>query len=179
MAISASPDGALFFEQISSYLSQESCCLVQDAFDLARQEHGEQRRKSGELFFTHPLTVAHYLAEYMMDVPALIAALLHDVAEDTKVSIEDIEAQFGTEVARLVNSVTKLKDVRKGVAENSTLSRKALEDATLHKLLKVMTTDVRAVIIKLFDRLHNMRTIGATPHHRQVYKADETLSIYA
>ncbi|MCP5100053.1 MAG: bifunctional (p)ppGpp synthetase/guanosine-3',5'-bis(diphosphate) 3'-pyrophosphohydrolase [Chloroflexi bacterium] len=172
-------DGKLFFDQINTYLNVDDRLRVQEAFALARREHGEQRRKSGELFFTHPLSVSFYLSEYMLDAPALIAALLHDVAEDTKVSIEDIEAQFGAEVARLVDGVTKLKDVTKGISAGKTMSKQEVEDATLLKLLGVMTLDVRAVIIKLFDRLHNMRTIRATPYHRQVYKAKETLSVYA
>lgn len=172
-------DGKLFFDRINSYLSTEDRVRVQEAFALARREHGDQRRKSGELFLTHPLTVAYYLSEYMLDAPALIAALLHDVAEDTKVSIADIEDEFGEEISRLVDGVTKLKDVTKGVSEGRKMSKKEIEDATLHKLLGVMTTDVRAVIIKLFDRLHNMRTIHAMPYHRQVYKAKETLSVYA
>jgi GTP diphosphokinase / guanosine-3',5'-bis(diphosphate) 3'-diphosphatase len=122
---------AQFFCQINSYLKHEDRELVKSAFALARQEHGDQRRKSGELFFTHPLTVAYYLAEYHLDAPALVAALLHDVAEDTKVSIENISDQFGPEVARLVNGVTKLKDVSLGVAMHNRLSPKEVEDATL------------------------------------------------
>lgn len=172
-------DGKQFFEQINKYLTAENRIRVQEAFALARREHGEQRRKSGELFFTHPLTVAYYISEYMLDAPALIAALLHDVAEDTRVTIEEIEDQFGKEVATLVDGVTKLKDVTKGIARRKELSKQEIEDLTLHKLLAAMTNDVRAVIIKLFDRLHNMRTIKATPYGRQVYKAKETLSIYA
>lgn len=172
-------DGKQFFDRINTYLSTEDRIRVQEAFALARREHGDQRRKSGELFFTHPLTVAYYLSEYLLDAPALIAALLHDVAEDTRISIEDIENQFGEEVARLVDGVTKLKDVSKGVAKGKRMTRKEIEDATLHKMLGVMTSDVRVVIIKLFDRLHNMRTIRATPPHRQVYKAKETLAVFA
>ena len=171
-------DGKKFFEQIK-YLSAEDRICVQDAFSLARREHGNQRRKSGELFFTHPLTVAYYISEYMLDAPALVAALLHDIAEDTRVTIDEIEHQFGPEVGRLVDGVTKLKDVTKGIARRKELSKQEIEDLTLHKLLAAMTTDVRAVIIKLFDRLHNMRTIKATPHARQIYKAEETLSVYA
>jgi GTP diphosphokinase / guanosine-3',5'-bis(diphosphate) 3'-diphosphatase len=170
---------AQFFGRINSYLKREDRELVRAAFTLARREHGDQRRKSGELFFTHPLTVAYYLAEYHLDAPALIAALLHDVAEDTRVSIEDIEAQFGAEVARLVDGVTKLKDVSLGVAKGRQMSPEALQHATLHKLFGVMTTDVRAVIIKLFDRLHNMRTIKAMPADNQRQKANETLAVYA
>lgn len=172
-------DGAPFFDLTNTYLKVEDSRRVKDAFLLARQEHGEQRRKSGELFFTHPLTVAYYLSQYHLDASALVAALLHDVAEDTRVAIEEIEDQFGPEVAKLVDSVTKLKDVSLGVAQNRQLTRKEIEDASLTKLLRVTTEDVRAVIIKLFDRLHNMRTIKATPYDRQVYKANETLSVYA
>jgi len=172
-------DGAQFFRQINSYLSAEDRIRVQDAFALARREHGQQRRQSGELFFSHPLAVAYYLAEYQLDAPALSAALLHDVAEDTFVSINEIEKEFGPEVARLVDGVTKLKNVSAGVAKGSLLSPKEIQDASLHKLLGVMTTDVRVVIIKLFDRLHNMRTIKALPPYKQRQKANETLSIYA
>ncbi|GJM43042.1 MAG: (p)ppGpp synthetase [Ardenticatenaceae bacterium] len=172
-------DGKQFFDQINTYLSAKDRILVQDAFALARREHGEQRRKSGELFFTHPLTVAYYISQYSLDAQALMAALLHDVAEDTRVTIEEIESQFGYDVARLVDGVTKLKDVTKGIAKRTELSKQEIEDLTLLKLLAAMTNDVRTVIIKLFDRLHNMRTIKSTPHGRQIYKAKETLSVYA
>ncbi|MBK8904056.1 MAG: bifunctional (p)ppGpp synthetase/guanosine-3',5'-bis(diphosphate) 3'-pyrophosphohydrolase [Anaerolineaceae bacterium] len=172
-------DGKQFFEQVNRYLSAEDRICVQEAFALARREHGDQRRKSGELFFTHPLTVAYYISEYMLDASTLVAALLHDVAEDTRVTIDEIERIFGPEVARLVDGVTKLKDVTKGFANRKELSKQEIEDLTLHKLLAAMTSDMRVVIIKLFDRLHNMRTIKATPHSRQVYKAKETLSVYA
>jgi GTP pyrophosphokinase len=179
MVHTVTPDATQFFKQINSYLSVEDRVRVQEAFALARREHGDQRRKSGELFFTHPLTVAHYLAEYRLDASALAAALLHDIAEDTRVSIPEIEAEFGSEVARLVDAVTKLKDVTEGVAQGKRLSPAELQDATLHKLFGVMTMDVRAVIIKLFDRLHNLRTIKALPPHKQKQKASETLSVYA
>jgi GTP diphosphokinase / guanosine-3',5'-bis(diphosphate) 3'-diphosphatase len=173
-------DDADFFFRINSYLSEEDRELVQQAFALARREHGPQRRKSGELFFTHPLTVAHYLAEYHLDASALIAALLHDVAEDTKVSIEEIADQFGPNVARLVDGVTKLKDVSEGVAkEHKEVTAVELQHFSLLKLLGIMTDDVRAVIIKLFDRLHNMRTIKATRPESQRRKALETLNVYA
>lgn len=172
-------DEKQFFNKIDTYLTGEDRLQVYKAFEMARREHGDQIRKSGELFFTHPLTVAYYLSEYMLDAPAIIAALLHDVAEDTYVTIENIEKEFGEEVAQLVDGVTKLKDVSKGIVNGRPLSKKEVEEATLHKLLSAMTSDVRAVIIKLFDRLHNMRTIRAVPPHRQIYKAKETLSVYA
>ncbi|PID86731.1 MAG: hypothetical protein CSA11_00005 [Chloroflexi bacterium] len=172
-------DAAEFFDRIKSYLSVADQLRVQEAFSLARREHGEQRRKSGELFFTHPLTVASYLSEYHLDAPALEAALLHDVAEDTKVSVPEIEAQFTAEVAHLVDGVTKLKDVTEGVAKGKKLTPQEIRDQTLHKLFLAMTVDVRTVIIKLFDRLHNMRTIKAMPLHKQRQKAKETLAVYA
>ena len=125
-----------FFAQINSYLNADDCLRVREAFEMARREHGDQVRKSGELFFTHPLTVAYYLSEYFLDAPALIAALLHDVAEDTYVSIEDIKDAFGSEVSKLVDGVTKLKDVTKGIVNGRPLSKKEIEEATLHKLTR-------------------------------------------
>ena len=172
-------DATEFFDRINSYLSVEDRLRVQEAFALARREHGDQRRKSGELFFTHPLTVASYLSEYHLDASALEAALLHDVAEDTKVSVAEIEDQFTAEVARLVDGVTKLKDVTEGITKGRRLSSQEVQDQTLHKLFRAMTIDVRTVIIKLFDRLHNMRTIEALPPHKQRQKAKETLAVYA
>lgn len=174
----------LFFERIDTYLTSAECLRVQDAFALARREHGNQRRKSGELFFIHPLTVADYLAEYHLDAATLSAALLHDVAEDTRVSIEEIKEQFGREVARLVDGVTKLKEITQGVASQKEargqkLSAEEVQDATLQKLFRAMTVDERTVIIKLFDRLHNMRTIKVMPATNQRRKAEETLAVFA
>ena len=172
------PDGAIFFELINSYLSVEDRHYVREAFELARQEHGDERRKSGELFFTHPLTIAYYLARYQMDAAALVAALLHDVVEDTRVSVDEIKARFGNEVGHLVDGLTKFEAVADDAAGNK-LSQEEVSDATLHKLFGVMTEDVRVGIIKLFDRLHNMRTIKATPPATQRRKAEETLAVYA
>lgn len=167
-----------FFEQINSYLSKKDRVSVQMAFAIARRAHGKQRRKSGELFFIHPIEVALFLAEYHLDAPALMAALLHDVAEDTRVSLKDIRKEFGKEVARLVDAVTKLGDASSN-GELVKATAVEIQDATLHKLFRAMTQDVRAVIIKMFDRLHNLQTIKAMPPHKQVQKAKETLSIYA
>ena len=104
-------DAEQLFERINTYLNESDRLQVLKAFDLARREHGDQRRKTGELFFTHPVTVATYLANYRLDADAVSAALLHDIAEDTLVSIEQIAAEFGPEVAKLVDGVTKLKEV--------------------------------------------------------------------
>lgn len=168
-----------FFKQINSYLTVEERTSVQKAFAFARRAHGDQRRRSGELFFTHPLTVAFYLAEYHLDVATLSAALLHDIAEDTRISIDDIAMNFGPDVALLVDGVTKLKDVTQGVAQGRQLTSEELQSASLRKMFGLMTTDVRTVIVKLFDRLHNMRTIKAMPTHKQRQKAEETLAVYA
>jgi RelA/SpoT family (p)ppGpp synthetase len=172
-------EGLEFFERTEAYLGIADYSRVREAFELARQEHGEQRRHSGELFFTHPLTVAYYLAEYRLDAAALMAALLHDVAEDAEVTIEQIREQFGAEVSRLVDSVTKLKEVSAGVSQARRLTPEEIQDASLRKMFEAMTKDVRVVVIKLFDRLHNMRTIGSLPAEKQRKKAKETLAVYA
>ncbi len=172
-------DGEEFFELIHSYLNRHDQLRVRGAFELARREHGDQRRQSGELFFTHPLTVAYYMAEYKMDAAALMAALLHDVAEDTVVSIEQIQSSFGLEVSQLVDGVTKLKEVSAGIARDQLLDPTEIQDASLHKMFNAMTSDVRVVLIKLFDRLHNMRTVQALPFVKQERKAKETLAVYA
>ncbi len=168
-----------FFNCIDEYLTPEDRLRVHQAFEFARRKHGNQRRKSGELFFVHPLTVTYYLAEYHLDADALSAALLHDVAEDTSVSIAEIEARFGPEVAYIVDGVTKLKDVTEGVSKDAQLSKEEIQDLSNQKMLREMTQDVRVVLVKLFDRLHNMRTIQHTPYLSQVRKARETLSVFA
>lgn len=152
-----------------------------DAFELARREHGDQRRKSGELFFIHPLTVAYYLAEYKLDYEVLVAALLHDVAEDTLVSLDDIKKAFGKNVANLVDAVTKFKNVTPSndAGKAQSYTKEQIAAATQHKLLGMTANDVRAMIIKLFDRLHNLRTIKAVKPESQMRSATETLSIYA
>lgn len=173
------PDGEQFFAQVASYLNLEDRQRVREAFELARREHGNDRRKSGELFFTHPLTVAHYLAEYFAEAPVLIAALLHDVAEDTSVSVQEIEMLFGTDVGRIVGGLTKFDRVTAKAKLGRDLRPEELLEATHYRLLDTFKDDLRVGIVKIFDRLHNMRTIDAMPPHKQAEKARETLSIYA
>lgn len=168
-----------FFACIEEYLSHEDVCCITEAYNFAEQKHGGQVRKSGEPFFSHPLTVAYYLAEYRLDASAIIAALLHDVAEDVSVPISEIATRFGEDVAFLVDGVTKLKDVSAGVARDRHLSKQEIQDLSTQKLFREMASDVRVVIIKLFDRLHNMRTIKHMSHEGQVRKARETLYIFA
>ena len=172
-------DAEQLFERVNTYLNETDRLQVLKAFDFARREHGDQRRKTGELFFTHPVTVATYLANYRLDADAVSAALLHDIAEDTRVSIGQIAAEFGKDVGKLVDGVTKLKEITRGVAQGKRMSVEELQQASLHKLFEAMTEDVRTVIIKLFDRLHNMRTIHGMSPARQRAKADETLAVFA
>lgn len=174
-----SPEGLEFFELIKSYLPQHDRKRVKEAFNLAKRVHGDQRRLSGEPFFLHPLTVAYYLAMFHLDAPALMAALLHDVAEDTFVTLEEIEDKFGEEVMKLVDGVTKLKEVSAEFSKGRELTPEEIRDASLHKMFEAMTGDVRVVLVKLFDRFHNMLTIGAMPPQKQEEKARETLYVYA
>jgi GTP pyrophosphokinase len=178
-ALHINPESQKFFDTTKAYFSLPEQHCLQEAFELARQAHRNQYRKTGELFFTHPLTVAQYLADYRLDAPALIAALLHDVAEDTVISVDEIGERFGPEVSRLVDGVTKLKEVTAGVAKEKQLSAEEARDASLLKMFDAMTIDVRVVLIKLFDRLHNMRTIEVMSAKSQQEKARETLSVYA
>jgi GTP pyrophosphokinase len=167
------------FELLETYLDLEDRLKVQEALDFARQKHGEQVRKSGDPFFIHPLKVTIYLAEFHLDAQTLMAALLHDVAEDASVPIVEISVQFGDEVATLVDGVTKLKDVSEGVAKGRQLSKQEIQDLSTQKLFRQMVNDVRVVIIKLFDRLHNMRTIEYMSDAGQERKARETLYVFA
>lgn len=176
-AIQKAPEGEEFFRLVGKYLSENASNRVRDAYRMAQREHGSDRRKSGELFFTHPLTVAYYLAKYHLDEAVLAAALLHDVAEDTKVSVAEIETAFGLDVGTLVDGVTKLDSGGNGFGVP--MSAEEQRDATLHKLFDAMTNDVRVVLIKLFDRLHNMQTMDSMPPHKQRQKSEEVLSVYA
>jgi GTP diphosphokinase / guanosine-3',5'-bis(diphosphate) 3'-diphosphatase len=143
---------------------------VERAYVVAEQRHRGQRRKSGEPYITHPLAVAQILADLGAHPPELAAALLHDTVEDTDLTIEALRADFGDEVAALVDGVTKLDQVRYGEAS---------EAETVRKMVVAMARDIRVLIIKLADRLHNMRTMRALPPDKQSRKARETLEIYA
>jgi guanosine-3',5'-bis(diphosphate) 3'-pyrophosphohydrolase len=146
--------------------------LLRRAYDFAAEQHKTQTRLSGEPFLSHPVEVAHLLADMKLDVTSLCAALLHDVVEDTKIPIEKISEQFGPEVARLVEGVTKI----------SRLDLQAPEDRqaeNVRKMLLAMVNDVRVVMVKLADRLHNMRTLEYLAPASQQRIARETLDIYA
>jgi GTP pyrophosphokinase len=145
---------------------------VEAAFVYACEHHADQRRKSGEEFIIHPVGVAKICAGMRLDTETLCAALLHDTVEDTSASLDDVAAMFGDEVAGLVDGVTKLTGL-------TFSSRDEAQAENYRKMMVAMASDIRVVLIKLADRLHNMRTIGAMPKHKQIEKAKETLDIYA
>jgi guanosine-3',5'-bis(diphosphate) 3'-pyrophosphohydrolase len=142
------------------------------AFDFACDRHADQMRRSGDEFITHPVGVAQICAGMRLDTETLCAALLHDTVEDTSASLDEIRAEFGEEIAQLVDGVTKLT----GMTFESRDERQA---ENYRKMMVAMATDVRVILIKLADRLHNMRTLGALPKQKQMAKSRETLEIYA
>ncbi|HKS45888.1 MAG TPA: bifunctional (p)ppGpp synthetase/guanosine-3',5'-bis(diphosphate) 3'-pyrophosphohydrolase [Amycolatopsis sp.] len=144
--------------------------LLQRAYDVAEELHRDQRRKSGDPYITHPLAVATILAELGMDTITLVAALLHDTVEDTGYSLEKLAEDFGDKVAQLVDGVTKLDKVKLGTAA---------EAETIRKMVIAMARDPRVLVIKLADRLHNMRTMRFLPPEKQARKAKETLEVLA
>nr|WP_028932319.1 bifunctional (p)ppGpp synthetase/guanosine-3',5'-bis(diphosphate) 3'-pyrophosphohydrolase [Pseudonocardia spinosispora] len=144
--------------------------LLQRAYQVADERHDGQKRKSGDPYITHPLAVATILAELGMDTITLVAALLHDTVEDTGYSLEELGADFGDEVAHLVDGVTKLDKVKLGAAA---------EAETIRKMVVAMARDPRVLVIKLSDRLHNMRTMRFLPPEKQARKARETLEVFA
>ena len=168
----------------SEYLPQDRVDSIKDAYAFAKKAHQGQMRLSGEPFVHHPLHTALYLVELKLDANALAAALLHDVMEDCDVSHQELSARFGEEVAGLVDGVTKLTKTEliaeegSGDSGNETDARLS-QAASLRKMLMTMSEDVRVVIIKLADRLHNMRTLSHLPEARRTAIAKETLDIYA
>ncbi|MGB9813070.1 MAG: RelA/SpoT family protein [Thermovenabulum sp.] len=158
--------------KIRSYNPQADLKLIEDAYYFAKKAHDGQHRASGELFIFHPLEVAMILADLELDTATIAAGLLHDVVEDTQYSIEDIEKNFGSEIALLVDGVTKL-----GKLEFKSKEEQQAEN--LRKMLLAMAKDIRIILIKLADRLHNMRTLKSMPVEKQKEKAIETLEIFA
>src|SRR5699024_1704815 len=143
---------------------------LQRAYDVAEELHRDQRRKSGDPYITHPLAVATILAELGMDTTTLVAALLHDTVEDTGYSLDQLADDFGDKVSELVDGVTKLDKVKLGTAA---------EAETIRKMVIAMARDPRVLVIKLADRLHNMRTMRFLPPEKQARKAKETLEVLA
>ncbi|TXB62482.1 RelA/SpoT family protein [Phaeodactylibacter luteus] len=152
-------------------MSEEDSRNIRAAYELAVQAHAEQRRKSGEPYILHPIAVAKICAEEIgLGPTAIICALLHDVVEDTDVTLEDIREQFGGWMAKIVDGLTKL---------DSAYNAESPQAENFRKVLSTLVDDVRVVLIKMADRLHNMRTLGAMPRHKQLKIAAETSYIYA
>jgi GTP diphosphokinase / guanosine-3',5'-bis(diphosphate) 3'-diphosphatase len=166
-ALRAKLDAAILAEHPGVDLSG-----VEAAFDLAVAAHEGQRRATGEPYVVHPIASAQILAELGIDTVAIQAALLHDVPEDTEYSLTDVEERFGAEVAQLVDGVTKL-------SKFSTHSHEQQQAENIRKMLLAMAQDIRVVLIKLADRLHNMRTLHGLPPDKQVRIARQTMEIYA
>ena len=161
-----------FFEQAKGYLNDKQLEFVRSAYILAADAHKEQRRKSGEPYIIHPIGVASILASLQMDEYTLAAAFLHDVVEDTEYTFDDIRNIFGTVVANLVDGVTKLGKI-------AYISKEDRQIENYRKMFLAMARDIRVVLIKLADRLHNMRTMKFMPAHKQQSISRETLEIYA
>ncbi|WP_255467160.1 RelA/SpoT family protein [Raoultibacter phocaeensis] len=158
--------------QTSAYLNEPDEELLEKAFLFARDAHAGQCRKSGEPFIAHPVEVAIILADLRMDVESICAALLHDTVEDTKVTSEQVAEEFNPQIAQLVDGVTKITRI-----EVESLSDEQAQ--TIRKMFVAMNKDIRVIVIKLADRLHNMRTLSALKEDRRIFKSRETLEIYA
>ena len=153
--------------------SDEDIKKVTDAYNLAAKAHSGQKRRSGEPYIIHPVAVAQILAEMCMDVDSICAALLHDVVEDTEYTSQQIKALFGETVEHLVDGVTKLGQIAVDA------SREEQQNENVRKMFLAMSKDIRVIIIKLADHVHNMRTLRFMPEEKRRYKARETLEIYA
>ena len=159
-------------DKIRTYHKSGSLDAVEKAYNYAIAKHEGQVRKSGEPYVTHPINVAFILAELELDPQSIVAALLHDVVEDTETSREDLVAEFGETVTMLVDGVTKLNKIPYTTKEEQQVEN-------LRKMFFAMANDVRVIVIKLADRLHNMRTLKFQPEHKQREIARETLEVYA
>mgnify|MGYP000627374162 FL=1 len=161
-----------FFDRVNKYLTEDQVAFVRKAYELAAEAHAVQRRKSGEPYIIHPIGVASILAQLQMDDKTLAAAFLHDVVEDTDYALDDIKERFGVVVANLVDGVTKLGKIEY-------ISKEDRQIENYRKMFLAMARDIRVVLIKLADRLHNMRTMKYMPVHKQQSISRETLEIYA
>src|ERR1700694_701727 len=154
------------------YLPKEDQASIRRAFEVAERAHAGQARLTGEPYIEHPLAVAGILADLHLDPETVMAALLHDTVEDTEVTREEVRRLFGEQVAKLVDGVTKLGKIHVRSAEEH-------QAENIRKMLVAMAEDVRVVLIKLGDRLHNMRTVSAHTTERRLRISRETLDIYA
>jgi GTP pyrophosphokinase len=159
-------------ETLESYLTEEQIGQVVKAYEFGANAHEGQTRLSGEPYITHPVAVARTLADMHLDSQTIIAAILHDVVEDTDASLEQLEEHFGAEVAQLVDGVSKLDQMQ-------FTSRAEAQAKSFRKMMLAMIEDIRVILVKLADRMHNMETLDAMPREKQARIARETLEIYA
>ncbi len=161
--------------KIKTYNPQVNSALIQKAYILSKDAHGSQKRHSGDSYFSHPIAVAEIIADLKLDEQSIITALLHDVVEDTDLTLDDINEAFGDEVSSLVDGVTKLGKIDVvNINENERLAE------NFRKLAMAMSQDIRVLLVKLADRLHNMRTLHFVPSkEKRIKKASESLEIYA
>ena len=162
-------------KRIREYHPSADISMIEKAYRIAKQAHEGQKRKSGEPYIIHPLWVGIILAELEMDKETIVAGILHDAVEDTIMTRDDIEREFGAEVALLVEGVTKLGQL----SYSKDVDKMELQAENLRKMFLAMSKDIRVIIVKLADRLHNMRTAQFWPPHKQKEKARETMDIYA
>ncbi len=158
--------------RVQSYNPQADVELIRRAYDFSARMHVDQKRESGEPYVIHPLNVATIIAQLKLDVPSIVTGLLHDVVEDTHASLAEVQANFGPEVAQLVDGVTKVSKI-------TFQSREEKQAENFRKMIIAMANDIRVVLIKLADRLHNMRTLDHLSPERQNEIARETMEIYA
>jgi len=159
-------------ETLENYLPEQQIETIMHAYDFGAAAHDGQKRQSGEPYISHPVAVAQELADMHLDAQTISAAILHDVVEDTAASLGDIEDQFGAEVAGLVDGVSKLDQIQ-------FRNRAEAQAESFRKMMLAMIEDIRVILVKLADRLHNMQTLDAMPADKKARIARETLDIYA
>ena len=171
------------FDDVARYLPAPDVETIRRAYAFAAEAHAPQLRESGEPYINHPLAVAETLASIHMDTATIVAALCHDVTEDCGIPLSELESRFGREVARLVDGVTKLDKMQflhvEGDESRPKLNGQDLWAENMRKMFLAMAEDIRVVLIKLEDRLHNMKTLQYRPPAKRRRVAQETMDIYA
>ena len=166
------PDLQALLHKFKEYNPNQDTSLIEKAYHFAEKAHAGQKRESGEPYFTHCCQVASILMDFNLDADTICAGLLHDTAEDTSVTLEDLKREFNKEIAHMVQGVTKISDLKFSSTDEETVEN-------WRKMLIAVAEDVRVILIKLADRTHNMRTMDVMPPDRQQFKAYETISLYA
>ena len=168
---SSNPAFDSLLKKAKKYLDKDQISMLKKAYEFSFLNHKGQLRESGEPYIDHPLSVASILVEMKMDAVSIAAAILHDVVEDTPAGKEDIEEKFGLEIAKLVDGVSKIENIK-------FLSRDEVQAENFSKMMLAMSDDLRVILLKLADRLHNMRTLDCLPMDKKLRIASETLEIY-